>query len=69
MKEYPIGFIVLFVDAYKFLPEALQRLSVIRALTEYFIRSARRLERLDKFLSRLFGGYLLVSVIRKDGSR
>ena len=67
IKEYPIGFIVFFVDAYKFLPRTLQHLKITKALSGIFVKSARYLFDLDKFLARLLGGYLIVSVIRKKG--
>lgn len=67
IREYPIGFIVFFVDAYKFLPERIQRLKMIKVLSGVFIKSARCLFGFDKSLARLLGGYLIVSVIRKKG--
>lgn len=65
IKEYPIGFIVSFVDAYKFLPAGLQRLKIVRAVSRIFIGASRRLAGADKVLSKIFGGYLLVSVLKK----
>jgi len=65
LKEYPIGFIVFFIDLYKFLPKRIQQLKIIDKISELFIRSAKGLAGVDKFLSRIFGGYLIVSVVKK----
>lgn len=65
IKEYSIGFIVCFVDSYKFLPGKLQQLKIVKRLSKIFIKLAPQLVGLDKFLSGIFGGYLIVSVIRK----
>jgi SAM-dependent methyltransferase len=73
-KEYSMGFIVLFVGMFKRLM-IIPGLSIFRHAYELadrtFLRvstgksTGRSLERLDRTLARLFGGYLLVTVIRK----
>ena len=62
VKEYSIGFIVFFVDAYKFMPKKIQGLKIISGM---FIKLAPYLFFLDRVLSTLFGGYLIVSVIKR----
>ncbi|MBF0415232.1 MAG: class I SAM-dependent methyltransferase [Magnetococcales bacterium] len=74
-KEYSIGFIALFVGMYKRLM-ILPGLSFFRFIYRVvdgtlcwmcrFSGVAKVLRRLDLLLSRLFGGYILVSVVRKD---
>lgn len=66
IDEYSIGFIASLVDAYKFLPGKLRNLKIIKLFSELFIRLGQSLFHLDKFFSAMFGGYLIVSVIRKD---
>lgn len=68
VDEYSIGFIVTIVEAYKFLPASDFWGRVFSPLTRLFVRAGPRLCRLDRWLSKLFGGYLLVSVVRKRSS-
>ncbi len=65
VKEYSIGFLVSFVDVYKFLPEKMQKNKMLKRVSNFFIKNAFKLRALDKKLSSILGGYLLVSVISK----
>lgn len=64
--EYPIGFIVFFVDAYKFLPKNIRDSKIVKRISDFFIHNAKRLFAADKILSAILGGYLMVSVIKKE---
>lgn len=66
VREYPIGFVVSVVESYKFLPKRLGSARPFQYLSGFFVRNAHRLARIDRFLSRTVGGYLVVSVIRNE---
>lgn len=66
IKEYPIGFVVILVEAYKFLPKWSSVSKLFHGLSKLFVRFAKRLVPVDRFLSRMLGGYLLVSVIESE---
>lgn len=65
-QEYTIGFLSILFDAYKFLGPLKRPL---RALWRWSVRllGRERFLQLDRFLSKIFGGYLLVSVIENRG--
>ena len=74
-KEYSVGFFVLFVGLFIQLksPSLLGRFAffIFKVLNVFFTALDRSfiggiLFKLDKILSRIFGGYLLVSKIRKS---
>ncbi len=66
VREYPIGFMVSLVESYKFLPKKLSTAPLFQKLSIFFVRNAQRLARIDRFLSKAIGGYLVVSVIRNE---
>lgn len=65
-KEYPIGFVVIFIEAYKFIPRVSSTSFLFRGISKFFIRIAGYLMPIDRFLSRMLGGYLLVSVMESE---
>jgi len=62
VREYTVSFLPFFLDCYKFVP-------ILRPLCRGLTRAALRLlggagfAAVDRMLSRVFGGYLLVSVV------
>lgn len=69
-REFRTGFFVMFVEGFRFVPGFAW---VTRALRKIFIAihispAGPALEAADRLLSRLFGGYLVVSVLRKNGA-
>lgn len=67
-REYTVSFLPLIFDAYKFLaPLRLPLKMAWQAL--YTLLGGERLISLDLFLSKLLGGYLLVSVIAPASSQ
>jgi 2-polyprenyl-3-methyl-5-hydroxy-6-metoxy-1,4-benzoquinol methylase len=67
VEEYTISFLPLILDAYKFLPFLKKPL---KGLNHWISRPERvsRLYRADRRLSRIFGGYLLVSILCPDSN-
>ena len=64
-KEYKIAILPFFLDAYKFAPMLAPACSFFQRLLFKTLGTAK-VARLDRVLSRILGGYLLVSVIAKQ---
>ncbi len=65
-KEYSIGFFVTLVEAYKFLPSPLSVNRFFKRVSRFCIKIAGVIAPVDRFFSKIFGGYLLVSVIERS---
>ena len=63
-REYTVSFLPFFLNAYKFAP-ALQPFCAAAQKMLFGLLGDERVARLDAWLSRLLGGYLCVSVIRR----
>lgn len=68
VKEYPIGFVVTIIEAYKFLPRRFNSNPVFKWISRVFVGIAPGITSLDRVLSRILGGYLIVSVIKREAA-
>lgn len=67
VMEYKSGFFVLFVEGFRFIPGFTWVTTILRKLfiSIHCSSLGGAMKRLDNFLARSLGGYLLVSVLRK----